>query len=826
MKPAPKPRLRGAIVRRFAVFSLALLCAVTLPAQQVSAPAKAVTEKKEAPLVLDAFQVSTTKDTGYRAGNAVSAMRMNVPVADIPQNISVYDRAWIEDIMAFDASDVAAYEPAFINNFPPRSGGQFAIRGFNSSSFLQDGISQNYGFGTTLPLINIERVEILKGPSAVLYGGGAIGGTINRISKRPEYATASQYRLITGINEVNSDPIMRFEGDWTGELKSFPFLKDLVKGSRVAYRLNALVEDSGMYRVGSGVKEYTVAPSLLWQITPKTSITAHAIVDAVRITPMWEQPVSVINGKYVYGQVRPDGKLATYDTGKYSAVPDADKGARKANNLGLALDIRHSFTDNLQFRAQINHQDFEQNLHEYFPDQLNRYAVNLDPVSGVPVIGYTDAAGVFQLNKVVPNTGTAVGLDYLLPRDLRHLRNAPIRDDMRSEIVWKASHPYATHNILVGSALSYTHGDNYRAQLNVDRANPQNAAPWQLVSVFYGDGGGPIPHPRNALVPTFNNTTQSAFGDNWPLLPSLNQDSSFKAGNWALYISDLVGLFDDRVYVTAGHRYTEDRNDTYNHAIPVGTAPVPSRTRAKSGTWSYGTVVHVLKDKSLSLFFNANQAFEPVTTISQDDYKLPPTTGDQVEGGLKFDMLGGRLGGTLSIYHIVRQNIPIQIATGIFRPNGEGFESDGWELEVNYNITSNWQLFAGAGAIEMYDRSRAATYTLKGVPNIPKNSYSLFTRYEFRQGKLKGFFGNFGVVYHGDRYTDWTSRPDLAWVIPGAVRYDAAIGYGWRTQQGSNYSAVINVANLTNADTINKSRYWDANPDTLRQIRFELRAKY
>jgi iron complex outermembrane receptor protein len=802
-----KPRCRF-------VSLLVCACVAPLGALAQTAPAAAAGSSAatadEPAVRLDVFEVSTHRDVGYRAGNAVSAMRMDVPVADIPQNISVYDRAWIEDIMAFDAADALAYEPTFINNYPPRSGGQFNIRGFDSSTFLLNGIAQANGFGSNITTVNIERLEVLKGPSAVLYGQGQIGGVINRITKRPQFKAASQYRLIGGFNEVNNKNIYRAEGDWTGPL-NLPFLSDGQNSGKLAYRLNAMVENSGMYRVGSAVRESFISPSVRYDPSDRTSIVLEGAINRTSRTPLWEQPVSIINGRAVYGQIRPDGALAKFETGKYSPIPDSDDYARPSNDFALALDIRHAFTDRLQFRSQANYQDFSQDYKEYFPDQLNKFAVNIDPATNQPAIGYFDAAGVFQRNVVTPREG-AVGLDYLLPRALRILRLANVGYSIRNEIVWKFDHRFATHNFLAGHSMTRGLSDLYRAQLNPNLASPQTLEPWQLVSVFYNNGGGPISRPRNGTV-----------GVDFPALPSIIGNNLTRSRSDEYHLLDLVGLFENRLFLSGGFRHQRNQNDSYNR--PLTGTPVRVQTNAKSDTWSYGVVYHVLKDRSLSLYANANQAFEPVTTISEDGYQLPPITGDQKEAGFKFELWQNRISGTFSYFKILRQNLPVSIATGIFRPNGEGVESKGWEFDVNAAITPHWHVFAGVASQDTFDNSRAPTYPIKVFNNVPERGYSLFTRYQFAQGPLKGVFLSGGGNYKGDRYTNWDTRPDLAWIVPAEWRFNASIGYTWRRGPGT-YSAIVNVENLTNVDSINKSRYWDANPDTLRQVRFELRVRY
>lgn len=124
------------------------------------------------------------------------------------------------------------------------------IRGFSASNdFYLDGLRDDMQY--TRDLGNIERVEVLKGPAAVLYGRGSTGGIVNRVSKVPQKGQASSVSA-----QVGSFDNRRFAADLNGEA-----------GERVQVRLNLAQEDKESFRDDVTSKRTLLAPSVNWEIT-------------------------------------------------------------------------------------------------------------------------------------------------------------------------------------------------------------------------------------------------------------------------------------------------------------------------------------------------------------------------------------------------------------------------------------------------------------------------------------------------------------------------------------------------------------------------------
>src|SRR5215510_4218491 len=160
-----------------AAFALAALCvrAQTNPPSTAAATGDDVVKLSE-------FQVTTSADKGYRAGNSVSATRIDTPIKDLPFAISAFTPQFISDIGARDLFDVVQYAPSVTSAGREFNAGNsvYTIRGFDQSPQHNGFVGEAY-----IDTVSVERVEVVKGPSSVLYGQVAPGGTVNYITKRP-----------------------------------------------------------------------------------------------------------------------------------------------------------------------------------------------------------------------------------------------------------------------------------------------------------------------------------------------------------------------------------------------------------------------------------------------------------------------------------------------------------------------------------------------------------------------------------------------------------------------------------------------------------------
>src|ERR1044071_7305947 len=203
---------------------IALLCG-SLTAPFLSSSWSQVTRTAATPVTtvskddiatLPAFVITENQANPYISKQALSGTRVAMSTLDLPQTISIVTNEFIQDSMAFRMLDAAKYVTPVVESTLPVGGDRYQIRGFQVSHEFIDGmgISGEDGYSMSLAPYNIDRVEIIKGPNAILVPGGAPGGQFNPITKSPirkDQASATlelaQYvgnAISTDINRVLS----------------------------------------------------------------------------------------------------------------------------------------------------------------------------------------------------------------------------------------------------------------------------------------------------------------------------------------------------------------------------------------------------------------------------------------------------------------------------------------------------------------------------------------------------------------------------------------------------------------------------------------------
>lgn len=227
------------------------------PAEPPTLPAVRVTARHEQP-------TAATPVTGYVARRTTSGTKTDAAIRDIPQAIVVVtsdqlrDRGVAKVIEAADTVAGVVRESSYGGN--PASA-TFIIRGFEALT-LRDGLRLNpQGFGDALDVGTIERIEVLKGPAAVLYGASEPGGTVNLVSKRP-------YTGFGGEAQAWTDT---FGTTRLGIDLNTPLTSD----DRLLFRINAAREKGDTYREFVKRDNTLIAPTLQWQVLPGTRVTAQ-----------------------------------------------------------------------------------------------------------------------------------------------------------------------------------------------------------------------------------------------------------------------------------------------------------------------------------------------------------------------------------------------------------------------------------------------------------------------------------------------------------------------------------------------------------------------
>ena len=247
-----------------------VLCAgwAALAAQAAEPAADAATA------TLQEVRVQDATDAGSYQGaqRNTAATRTDTPLIETPQAVRVVSRQLIEDLGANRLADTVDYVSGVtrLNDF----GGtwdNYAIRGFSNTDggSLLNGFASGRGYGPMRDMATVERVEFLKGPAAALYGSSEPGGTLNIVTKKPQFTAAHKAGL-----EIGTLGMRRATLDTTG-----PITQNL------AYRLNVAAEDGASRTSLVDSHKYVVAPSFAWTLNADTVLQYEAEFIRIR-TPL------------------------------------------------------------------------------------------------------------------------------------------------------------------------------------------------------------------------------------------------------------------------------------------------------------------------------------------------------------------------------------------------------------------------------------------------------------------------------------------------------------------------------------------------------------
>src|SRR5690606_3218898 len=151
-------------------------------------------------------------------------------------------------------------------------------------------------------------------------------------------------------------------------------------------------------------------------------------------------------------------------------------------------------------------------------------------------------------------------------------------------------------------------------------------------------------------------------------------------------------------------------------------------------------VWHLTADKNWSLYANANSSFEPEFRIQADGSPLDPEEGNQKEAGVKYSLWGGRIQGILSAYDIQQDNVT-QADPGNpgYFIQEKGLRSTGFEANFNLRLTDAWRVFGSYAYTDAREKNTGLAQDRQ-----PQNAFTMFNRYDFKSGVLRGAYTSLG----------------------------------------------------------------------------------
>ncbi|MHB8530882.1 MAG: TonB-dependent siderophore receptor [Caulobacteraceae bacterium] len=625
-----------------------------------------------------------------------SATKIAIPLIETPQSISVITRDQIDVLNLQNLQETVRYTSGVIGeNFGPDERFDWITqRGFQPIEYI-DGLQAPIGSVSNvgIDLWGADSVEILKGPSGVLYGQTPPGGLVNVTLRHPRDSFHGEVQGLYGSFDDK-----QIAGDITGPLTANGALEG---------RLTSLYFDRGTQTHLVKSTRFYIAPALTWNIDPDTHLT--------------------VLGYYQRDRVRNDGggflpAVGTVLPNPLGQIPISFDAGDTYNLFartlfGVGYEFDHSFSNAITFKQNLMYSG----SHDY---SQSVYGAGLE----------ADNRTLDRYNFVFPEKVDQLAIDSRL--ELR-FATGPLR-----------------HTALAGF--------DYRDQRN---ASDLGFALGPTIDIFAPVYGLAIPVP--------------------PISPFLREDIR-QAG---LYGQDEMKL--DRFILTVSARedslhtknlgpmVTDDRAFTYraglNYVLPIGLAPYVA----------YST------------------SFLP--TPGSDFFGKPfvPSTGSQIEGGIKFEPRHPprdvKLFASAAIYDLDEQHVTtndpnhafFNVQTGEVRVKGV-------ELEAVARIRERLSLNAAYTYTDSKVVKSNGTDLGQPVLTVPKNTAAFLADYTFQTGALAGFGAGFGVRYQGSSIGGYPSgnpataaQEAIALNSPPETLFDAMVHYDFR-----HWRVAVNASNV------------------------------
>lgn len=628
---------------------------LTVNAQETSKPEDPVvnkdTKNKDETVELSPFKVTTEKDNGYLATNSISGTRLNSAIKDLPMPIEVITEKFLRDTGSTDLRQSLRYSAGILlqsQNDQGSPGGAYQgpggvnnpegatanpnqttikIRGYVTDTVLRDGFRRQFATDS----VNIGRIEVIRGPAALLYGIGNFGGIVNYLPKTPEHNARGEVNFVFGNFGFKRTSI-----DLTGPLSDT---------MQTDYRLTAAFEDTNDYTQYFKQKHYFIAPVLSFKPTKTTEV----VVDLEQ-GKMWQDGVGfkqirAVAGVGINNDQNEHGGFVTFPGTnprlfRWSG-PDTYYNTEASN---AHIQVTQKIIDNLSLLAGYNYSkvktanlDVQGNFRGGAGPANLRGIVLLSPIDQVN----GDSSGNVPAGPS-PNTVFEYGW--------QNNTASTTRDQTRVDLTYRFkmlenSNKWLRmdHTFLVGDSLEKNKGDNLYTGTTPNLYNYKS--PLDLTPIRYGAG-------------VQDNGTAAGLPGDVPVIP-LNHTlvSSKNHGDYFVYQGKFL---DDRLTIVSGIRRDTNSLDVTNmNLLPGGTTTVTNSPSVSNNTTQNGVSIRLTRH--LSVYALKAGGIQPnfAGNIDVNGHAMGPIIAKSNEFGVKIDLFDGRLSGTISSYKIKRTGTPV-----------------------------------------------------------------------------------------------------------------------------------------------------------------------
>jgi catecholate siderophore receptor len=327
----------------------ALLCtaAPVFAADAVDASASAAADAAVGPAI-----VVTGERTAYGVKATTTATKTPTDIRNVPQALTIVSGAQIEDQQLRSVGDLLLFVPGASYNSGEGNRDTIVLRGNSSTAdFFVDGVRDDVQYFRDF--YNIDRVEVLKGPNAMIFGRGGGGGIVNRVLKRPSF-TAGRVVSLAGDG-------------WGGRRVSADFDQPL--SNALGVRINGVFEESDSFRRHVELKRHGINPTAALAIGQNTRIDLSYEFFHDRRTA--DRGVPANGGEPLRGHTR-------------DFFGDPGKSFARANVNLATLSVEHHFAEGLTLKNRTMFGDYRKFYQNIYPNSFN-------PVTGrVALSGYNN----------------------------------------------------------------------------------------------------------------------------------------------------------------------------------------------------------------------------------------------------------------------------------------------------------------------------------------------------------------------------------------------------------------------------------------------------
>lgn len=776
--PTPIPKASNRLGFLRAGFFLALPALGGVAFAQNTAAADGTTDDDV--VTLSPFTVSTAKDVGYRASNSIAGTRSNTPIKDIPLNIQVFTKDFYEDLLITNQVDLERYNASLINggadshsdNPIQQAYNAFLFRGFVQNWGLRDGIREYDPIDTQ----GLARVEVVKGPAAAMYGLAYPGGVMNNITKEVDFA--HNFTSLRFVAQTEGELRATIDANYTGK----------VAGGRFGLRFNAANSETKDERAHSdGAIRYTQVTTN-WQPTPTTEVKFLA--------------------ERGYRE-KPNG-LGYFTRGETDAA-----GNGLSNGADIPLQIVHPgipWTWNWSNGANMRSLD----------TKLYRGTVNQAIGDNFTATAYVQFSERKQIDGNGWDANGSGGADsweagggWIVERD--PTTKAITRETIQSGYSYRdwsnTMHAYGATGVykfeFAKVKNTFTFGGNVWSEKFVSRSSTQAGSASQTL----------LTYPIAADI----NTTNIPIGPPADFHPVTDGNGYTHENNSNDYYftSWQLSAFDNRLKTNLSINRTNLKLVQWAN----GNATTANTTKQSKNSPMVGAMFDVTKE--ISIYAVHATSLFPTTDKNSFGTQMPPVVGSSYEGGIKVELMQGKISGTLSYYQITQtggaqnnptaENLNTQRWDGMTQSQrdvafpgktrsdllgdlvpGAEQESKGFEADLIFQPMRNWQLLFSYAHNDqkVTDAVDKSTIGQSSTGSI-KDQFSVLTKYSFDEGAVKGLYVGLGFQAAGKALQGYQSG--IARYNPSTFYAEAFGGYRFKFR-GYNAIVQLNAKNLTEQD--------------------------